>query len=86
MSTNALEKALWQIGTSPADTERYRADPQAYAAAFRLDDAERTILAELDVGAMARRDTSTLLLMMAFLAVRGPDSMGEYMQSMHRPA
>ena len=35
---------------------------------------------------MARRETSTLLLMMAFLAVRGPGSMGEYMQSMNRPA
>ncbi len=86
MSTNALEKALWQIGTNPVETERYRASPQTYAAGFRLDEAERAILAELDVGAMARRETSTLLLMMAFLAVRGPGSMGEYMQSMNRPA
>ncbi|WP_043765398.1 hypothetical protein [Algiphilus aromaticivorans] len=86
MSTNALEKALWQIGTSPAECTRYRSDPAAYATDFRLDAGERKALAELDVGAMARRDTSTLLLMMAFLAVRGPDSMGEYMQSMHRPA
>jgi hypothetical protein len=86
MSTNALEKALWQIGTNPVETERYRACPQTYAAEFRLDEAERAILAELDVGAMARRETSTLLLMMAFLAVRGPGSMGEYMQSMNRTA
>jgi hypothetical protein len=86
MSTNALEKALWQIGTNPTETERYRAGPDAYAAGFRLDEAERAMLAELVVGAMARRETSTLVLMMAFLAVRGPASMGEYMQSMNRPA
>lgn len=85
MTTNAIEKALWQIGTAPAEAERFRNDPRAYAAGFRLDAQEQDILAQLDVGAMARRDVSTLLLMMAFMAVKGPGGMPEYMESMNRP-
>jgi hypothetical protein len=72
MSINAIEKALWQIGTNPADAEKFRQAPKVYLAPFRLA-----------VGELARRDANTLLLMMAFLAVRGPASMGDYMQSMH---
>lgn len=86
MSTNALEKALWMIGTNPAEAAKFRADPRAYADGFRLDAAEKALMAEMNVGAMARRDASTLLLMMAFMAVRGPQAMGDYMQSMNTPA
>lgn len=86
MTTNALEKALWLIGTNPADAARFRSDPHTYADAFRLDAGEKAMLADLDVGAMARRETNTLLLMAAFLAVRGPQAMGDYMHSMNRPA
>lgn len=85
MSTNALEKALWQIGTSPEEAASYREDPSAYASAFRLDPAEQHSLVSMDVGDLARREVSTLLLMMAHMAVKGPDAMPEYMESMNRP-
>lgn len=85
MTTNAMEKALWQIGTSDAEAERFRSDPLTYAAAFRLDGEEVRALGDLDVREMARRGASTLLLMMAFLAVKGPASMPDYMQNMNRP-
>lgn len=83
MSTNAIEKALWQIGTNPADAEKFRQAPDNYLEQFRLEPDEQAAVSALAVGELARRDTNTLLLMMAFLAVRGPASMGDYMQSMH---
>lgn len=85
MTTNALEKALWQIGTDAEQAERFRDDPGLYASGFRLDPAEQDSLAQLDVGDLARRDVSTLLLMMAHMAVRGPEGMPKYMESMNRP-
>ena len=84
MSTNALEKALWQIGTQAADAEQFRVAPAAYVDRFNLDAEEKVCLVNLDVGEMSRRGTSTLLLMMGFMAIRGPQGMGDYMQSMHR--
>ncbi len=86
MSTNALEKALWLIGTNPAEAARFRDNPRGYADGFRLDEAEKAIMAAMNVGAMARRDANTLLLMAAFIAVRGPQAMADYMQSMNTPA
>lgn len=85
MSVNAIEKALWQIGTSEQEAERFRAAPEAYVQEFRMDDVEQDMLIKLDVGKLARHNVSTLVLMMAFLAVKGPDSMPDYMRSMHSP-
>lgn len=84
MSSYALEKAMWTVGTSFAEAEKFRQSPVAYAEQFNLDADEKASLAALDVGDMARRGASTLLLMMGFMAVKGPSAMGEYMQSMSR--
>ncbi len=84
MSTNALEKALWQIGTSPVEAGQFRQDPDVYMQQFRLQQDERDMLQGLDVGRMAGREVSTLLLLMAFIAVRGPGCMPDYMRSMHQ--
>lgn len=80
MSCDALEKALWTIGTSPAEAMKFRTSPEAYTEQFHLAPEERASLVNLEVGDMARRGASTLLLLMCFIAVRGPEGMGDYMQ------
>nr|ART36228.1 C453 [uncultured bacterium] len=80
MSSEALEKALWTVGTSPEEAAKFRASPAAYAEQFHLDADEKKSLTNLAVGDMARRGASTLLLLMCFIAVHGPAGMGEYMQ------
>lgn len=84
MSSHALEKAMWTIGTSPLEAERFRQSPATYAEQFHLDAGEKASLAALDVGDMAKRGASTLLLLMGFMAVNGPGGMGEYMQRMNQ--
>lgn len=83
MSTHALEQALWEIGRDPALAAAFRADPAAFAARYRLSTAELDQLASLDVQAMAAAEVSTLLLMMAWIAVHGPGSVPGYMARMH---
>lgn len=84
MSSYALEKAMWTVGTSPAEAEKFRQSPVAYVEQFNLDVDEKVSLATLAVGDMARRGASTLLLLMGFMAVNGPGGMGEYMQRMNQ--
>nr|ART38830.1 H31 [uncultured bacterium] len=84
MSSYALEKAMWTVGTSSAEAEKFRQSPAAYAEQFNLDADEKVSLATLAVGDMARRGASTLLLLMGFMAVHGPGGMGEYLQRMNK--
>jgi len=82
VSINSIEKVLWQVHTNPAEAERFRADPAAYIADFNLDPDERAWLTAFDAGAMAEAGVSSMVLMMAFQVLRGPQHMGEYMQSL----
>jgi Aromatic-ring-opening dioxygenase LigAB, LigA subunit len=82
MSVNAIEKILWQVHTNPAEAERFRADAAAYIADFNLDPDERRWLTTFDAGSMAEAGVSSMALMMWFQALRGPQHMGEYMQSL----
>lgn len=82
MSSHAIEKALWQVVTNPGDAQKFRADPEGFLAAFRLDKEERASLAALDVGALAARDVNCLLLLMAFNTLKGFENMPQYMRSM----
>lgn len=78
MSVNALEKALWQIYLNPADSQHFCDDPQDYVAGFRLDEAERELLASFDSLAMISHGANPLLVMMAFQTVKGVQRMPEY--------
>lgn len=82
MSVNTIERILWQVHTNPLEAERFRADPTACIKDFPLDAEERTWLTTFDAGAMAEAGVSSMVLMMAFQVLRGPQHMGEYMQSL----
>lgn len=82
MSVNTIERILWQVHTNPIEAERFGADPTAYIKDFPLDPEERTWLTTFDAGAMAEAGVSSMVLMMAFQVLRGPQHMGEYMQSL----
>ena len=84
MSSNAIEKALWQAISSPAQTQRLREDPHAYLEAYRLDDDERFLLMDWNVSGMAAREVNPLLLMMAYTAINGMDKMPEYIRRIHQ--
>lgn len=86
MSSHALEQALWELGRDPALAQSFREQPETFIARYRLADDERASLLAMDVKTMAAREVSTLLLMMAWIAVQGPGSIPQYMQRMNAPA
>ena len=79
MSSCAMEKALWQAVTNPADNQRLRENAASYLSDFRLDADERALIMSWDVKAMAGRGVNELLLMMAFSAINGMDKLPEYL-------
>jgi hypothetical protein len=86
MSSNAMEKALWQASTNPADARRFRDDAQAYLKDFRLDEKECAMMLSWDVVAIASRGVNPLLLMQAFATVNGMGRMLEYIMRMNQPS
>jgi len=79
MSINSLEMALWQSYIYPADTERFRSEPEAYLRSFDLDDNERTMALNWDVVGQINYGVNPLLMMMAWQAVRGLETFGTYL-------
>jgi hypothetical protein len=85
MSVHAIEKVLWLIGNDRHEAQKFVANAGDYLATFRLTTEETSILESLEAGALARLGINTLLLLGAYRAIRGPDSIGDYMRSMNTP-
>lgn len=85
MSTNALEKVFWQMGSAPAEFESYRASPEVYLEKFRLTEDERRLVLDLDVAQLLKVGVNPLLLMMSYAMIQGGlEAIGEYMGKLMR--
>jgi hypothetical protein len=85
MSTNAMEKALWQALSNPQELQRFATDSEAYLSGFKIDEAERRMMLAWDVKQVVARGVNPLLLMSAFSAVNGVEKMGEYAMAINQP-
>jgi len=86
MSMFSIERALWELTTSPENTKRFLVDPDGLLASYQLDAEEIELIKALDVRAMADRKVSEMLLMLTWFALRGQDTMPEYLQRMNTPS
>ena len=75
MSLNAVEKVFWEFGADPARIAEFRADPDGYLAAYRLEPDEREMIKQVDLKALADRGVSTLLTIMVWPMLKGPEGM-----------
>lgn len=82
MSKHMMERALWLIGNDANATSQFLADREGFAADFRLEGEERRLVTNLEVGELARRGVHVLLLLAAYRAVYGGESIPQYMASM----
>ena len=85
MSSNAIEKALWQALSNPKETQRFRDDAEAYLRGFNIDEQELSLMLSWDVAEVVSRGVNPLLVVSAFSAVRGLDKTGEYLMKINRP-
>lgn len=81
-----MEKVLWEVGSDREKASAFNEAPDDYLAGFRLEPDEKQMLKSLDVRRIADREVSTLLLFGAWLALRGPKEIGEYLGRMNTPA
>jgi hypothetical protein len=80
MSVHSLEKALFDIASAPPEAQRYRVDPDAYLARYRLDAEEARLIKVLDVRELIARDINPMLVMRAFTSLEGRASLPEYLR------
>ena len=85
MSMYMVEKVIWEMGRDPERARQFLENPDDYLSRYYLPEEERSILKDLDVRAMADRGVSTLLTMMAWMTIKGPEGMPEYMMRMNTP-
>jgi hypothetical protein len=79
-----MERVLWEFAGSPERIEKFKSDPDSYLADYTfLDEDEIEILKKMDVKAMAGRGVSTLLTMMVWQEMEGPQGMPQYMMRMN---
>ena len=75
MSLHAVEKVFWEFGTDPQRIAAFRADPDGYLSGYRLEPDEREMIKQVDLKALAERGVSTLLTMMVWPMLKGPEGM-----------
>lgn len=75
MSLHAVEKVFWEFGTDPQRIAAFRADPDGYLKGYRLEPDEREMIKQVDLQALAERGVSTLLTMMVWPMLKGPEGM-----------
>lgn len=75
MSVQAVEKVFWEFGKDPSRIGRFRADPEGYLKPYRLEPAEREAIRNVDLKALSDRGVSTLLTMMIWPLLKGPEGM-----------
>ena len=84
MSMYTLEKVLWDFAADPERIQKFRKDPDAYLASYSfLERDEVEIVKNMQVKEMASRGVSTLLTMMVWMEMEGPEGMPEYMMRMN---
>lgn len=86
MSLNAIEKALYDIGTRRHASKEFVADSDLFLSQYLMTDDEKALLKNADVAGMREKGANAMLLMGYWVMVRGPREMGEYMKQMKQGA
>jgi len=85
MSTNMVERVLWEICSDPGRAAQFQTDSDAFLSAYRLEPEEKNRIADLKVRSLADQGVSQMLLMMTWNVLVGPDKVGEYLGHMNAP-
>ena len=75
MSLNNVERVFWEFGNDPGRIAQFNEDPDGYLSAYELDDDERRAIREVDLKALAERGVSSLLTLMVWPLLKGPEGM-----------
>ncbi|MCX2975476.1 hypothetical protein EYC87_17995 [Halieaceae bacterium IMCC8485] len=75
MSVNTVERILWEFGENPERIGQFQANPVEYLSHYQLDDEESKALTEVDLKTLAELGVSTLLTMMVWPMINGPEGM-----------
>lgn len=82
MSVHVLEQLLYDLSTSGAQRRRYLEDRGAVLDRYPLDEEERRLVSEEEVGRLFELGVNPMLLMGFYLGLHGPKAMPAYLEKM----
>jgi hypothetical protein len=83
VSIHTVERALFDIASSPARAAEYKADREKFLGAYPLQPDELQMVLELDVREMHTRGANPMLVMRAFSSIEGRERVPEYMRRLN---
>jgi hypothetical protein len=80
MSTNTLERVLWELSGSRESRSRFKDDPKKFLARFHLSDDERQMIEARDVHGLLKSGVNTMLTMGFWMELEGGSTLPEYLR------
>lgn len=75
MSVHAVERVFWEFGNQPERVSRFNADPEGYLSDYNLTEEEKKNIEDINLKALADSGVSTLLTVMVWPMLKGPEGM-----------
>ncbi len=82
MSIHTVERALYEMASSPAGVEAFKASPAEFLARYPMTDEESRLIREYRFKELIERGLNPMLAMRASNAIRGRESVRDYLQSL----
>jgi len=87
MTQFATERAMWDLTASPENVQLFNSDPDAFLGRYELTDAEKALLKDKNVKALAEQGNSEYLIMTFWVATSGGfATLPEYLGRMNAPS
>lgn len=78
MTINTIERALFEVASSPERVRQYKASPESFLCSYPLAPDEVGLILNMDVREIIRRGLNPMLAMRAFSAIEGREKISEY--------
>ena len=85
MSSNSVERVLWDLSVNRESRRRFLDDPARYLSRYQLTDEERAMIRRFDVQGLTDRGVSTMLAMSFWMELEGSSDLEEYLKRMNAP-
>lgn len=85
MGNYAIEALYWELANNSQVLDEFNKDPESVMKNYNLTDAEKALIKDHDVRALAAQGVEQMLLFTSWIAMRGFDQVPEYMRRLNTP-
>lgn len=83
MSSNTIERVLWDLNVNRESRRRFLEDSAKFLSRYQLTEEERAMIRQFDVRGLTDRGVNTMLAMGFWMEVEGSSDIHEYLRRMN---